>query len=65
MTLKELSFELPTYIVADAEYGGEENYQAVSEDRNRIPFITYAMYHREQKNSNKTCFFPKIGCIWS
>ncbi len=53
MTLKERFFELPTYIVADAGYGGEENYQAVLEDHERIPLITYAMYHREQKKKFK------------
>ena len=53
MTLKEWFFELPTYIVADAGYGGEENYQAVLEDHERIPLITYAMYHREQKEKFK------------
>nr|WP_242596192.1 hypothetical protein [Enterococcus plantarum] len=46
-TLKERFFDLPTYIVADAGYGGEENYQAVLEDYERTPLITYAMYHKE------------------
>ncbi len=53
MTLKERFFELPTYIIADAGYGKEENYQAVLEDHERIPLITYAIYHREQKKKFK------------
>lgn len=58
-TLKERFFELPNYIVADAGYGGEENYQAVLEDHERTPLITYAMYHKEQKKKFKrNPFFP-------
>lgn len=52
-TLKECFFELPNYIVADAGYGGEENYQAVLEDYERTPLITYAMYYKEQKKKFK------------
>ena len=52
-TLKERFFELPTYIVADAGYGGEENYQAILEAHGRTPLITYLMYHKEQKKKFK------------
>jgi len=45
-------------------YGGEENYQAVLEEHERTPLITYAMYHKEQKkNLNKTHSFPQTGRI--
>jgi len=62
-TLKERFFELPTYIVADAGYGGEENYQAVLEDHERTPLITYAMYHKEQKKKCKQN--PFLPANWS
>ncbi|MGX7162954.1 IS1182 family transposase, partial [Enterococcus songbeiensis] len=62
-TLKECFFELPTYIVADAGYGGEENYQAILEDHERIPLITYAMYHKEQKKKFKQN--PFLPANWS
>lgn len=39
-TSKECFFELPTYIVTDARYGGEESYQDVLKDHDRIPIIT-------------------------
>lgn len=61
MTLKECFFELPTYIVADAGYVGEENYQAGLEDHEWISLITCAMYHREQKKKfNQNPFLPEI-----
>lgn len=44
-------FELPTYIVADAGYGSEENYIDVLENRKRIPLITYNTYRKEKKKS--------------
>lgn len=62
-TLKECFFELPNYIVADAGYGGEENYQAVLEDYERTPLITYAMYYKEQKKKFKQNLF--LPANWS
>lgn len=62
-TLKECFFELPNYIVADAGYGGEENYQAVLEDYERTPLITYAMYYKEQKKKFKQN--PFLPANWS
>ena len=44
-------FELPPYIVADAGYGSEENYEDVSEIRNREALITYNSYRKEKKKS--------------
>ncbi|GAA0335771.1 IS1182-like element ISSep1 family transposase [Bacillus carboniphilus] len=46
-------FTLPTYIVADAGYGSEENYQDVLENRKRVPLMTYNLYRKEKKRSYK------------
>ncbi|WP_412097265.1 hypothetical protein [Carnobacterium maltaromaticum] len=59
-TLKERFFNLPPYILADAGCGGEENYQAVLTDHERIPLITYAMYYKYQKKKfKKILIFPQ------
>ena len=34
-------FQLPTYVVADAGYGSEENYIDVLENRKRTPLISF------------------------
>lgn len=47
--IKDNYFKLPKYIVADAGYGSEENYQAIMDDFERIPLITYTMYQKELK----------------
>ncbi|MDT2808865.1 transposase, partial [Vagococcus lutrae] len=52
-TIKERYFDLPQYIVADAGYGSEENYQAIMDDFERTPLITYTMYRKEQKKKFK------------
>ncbi|MFC6345674.1 transposase, partial [Vagococcus carniphilus] len=52
-TIKESYFELPNYIVADAGYGSEENYQAILDDFERTPLITYTMYQKEQTKKYK------------
>jgi transposase len=44
-------FELPKYIVADAGYGSEQNYEDVLENRKRI---TYNTYRKEKKKKEKT-----------
>jgi transposase len=44
-------FKLPRYIVADAGYGSEENYQDVLENRNRVPLMTFNTYRKEKKRS--------------
>ena len=46
-------FDLPTYIVADAGYGSEQNYEDVITNRKRVPLIKYTMYEREQKKKVK------------
>jgi len=46
-------FKLPEYIVADAGYGSEQNYNDIIENRDRIPLITYNSYIKEQKRKYK------------
>jgi transposase len=46
-------FELPNYIVADAGYGSEQNYEDVLENRKRTPLITYNTYRKEKKKKEK------------
>lgn len=40
--------ELPEYIVADAGYGSESNYEAILDDFEKTPIIPYNMYYKEQ-----------------
>jgi hypothetical protein len=42
-------FDLPKYIVADAGYGSEQNYDDILTKRTRTPLITYNHYLDEQK----------------
>lgn len=51
--MEERFFNLPTYIVADAGYGSEQNYEDVLENRERIPLITYNQYRKEKKKKYK------------
>lgn len=51
--IEENFFKLPNYIVADAGYGSEENYEDVLENRKRTPLITYNTYRQENKKSFK------------
>ncbi len=46
-------FELPKYIVADAGYGSEQNYEDVITNRQRVPLITYNSYRQEKKKKFK------------
>src|SRR5690625_4390233 len=46
-------FKLPEYIVADAGYGSEQNYEDILKNRGRIPLITYNNYIKEQKRKYK------------
>lgn len=50
-------FSLPNYIVADAGYGSEPNYNDVVENRNRTPLITYNQYRKEKQKKNKQDLF--------
>ena len=55
-------FELPKYIVADAGYGSEQNYDDILSNRNCEPLITYSMYLKEQKKKYKQNEFNT--CNW-
>jgi hypothetical protein len=55
-------FELPKYIVADAGYGSEQNYDDILTNRKREPLITYSMYRKEQKKKYKQNEFNT--CNW-
>lgn len=50
-------FELPNFIVADAGYGSEQNYEDVIANRKRIPLITYNSYRQETKKKFKSNAF--------
>ncbi|MCG7436839.1 transposase [Lysinibacillus fusiformis] len=49
-------FELPTYIVADAGYGSEQNYHDILSNRKREALIIN-MYLKEQKKKHKQSQF--------
>lgn len=53
----EKFFDLPEYIVADAGYGSEQNYEDIIENRNRTPLITYNQYRKEKKKKYKNNAF--------
>ncbi|AKG05306.1 DDE transposase [Salimicrobium jeotgali] len=46
-------FDLPAYIVGDAGYGSEPNYEDVRFQRERTPLITYNTYRKEKKKKYK------------
>src|SRR5690606_5107353 len=50
-------FKLPKYIVADAGYGSEQNYEDVINKRKRTPLITYNQYRNEKKMKVKNAVF--------
>jgi transposase len=52
-TIEESFFELPEYIVADAGYGSEQNYEDILEKRKRTPLITYNQYRTGKKKKHK------------
>src|SRR5699024_10161068 len=52
-TIEKYYFELPKYIVAEAGYGSEQNYDDVLNNRNRTPLITYNQYRKEKKKKFK------------
>ncbi|MCD8510641.1 MAG: IS1182 family transposase, partial [Bacillus sp. (in: Bacteria)] len=51
--IEESFFKLPQYIVADAGYGSEQNYEDVINHRESTPLITYNMYRKEKKKRYK------------
>jgi len=52
-TIEEKFFELPKYIVADAGYGSEVNYNELITNRELVPLIPYGMYQKEQSKKYK------------
>ena len=52
-TIEEKFFELPKYIVADAGYGSEVNYNELIKNRSLVPLIPYGMYEKEQSKKYK------------
>ncbi|MGX6979168.1 IS1182 family transposase [Vagococcus elongatus] len=60
-TIKNTYFSLPDYIVADAGYGSEENYETIMDDFEKIPLITYGMYRKEKKRSFKKNRFNPLN----
>lgn len=52
-TIEKNYYKLPNYIVADAGYGSEQNYDDVLNVLKRIPLITYNQYRKENKNKSK------------
>jgi len=52
-TIEKNYFKLPKYIVADAGYGSEQNYDDVLNVHKRIPLITYNQYRNEKKRKFK------------
>ncbi|WP_225742868.1 IS1182 family transposase [Marinilactibacillus sp. Marseille-P9653] len=57
------TLDLFKYIVADAGYGSEENYETIIDDYEKVPLIPYGMYHAEQKKKYKRD--PKRRDNWS
>lgn len=51
--IEQRYFNLPKYIVADAGYGSEQNYDDILTNRKREPLITYNVYLKEQKRKFK------------
>lgn len=51
--IKKQYFGLPKHIVADADYGSEQNYDDILTKLKRTPLITYNHYLNEQKRKFK------------
>ena len=60
-TIEKTYFDLPDYIVADAGYGSEENYETIMDDFEKTPLITYGMYRKEKKRSFKKNRFNPLN----
>jgi len=52
-TIEEKYFTLPAYVVADAGYGSEQNYNDIINNRQRVPLITYGQYRKEKRKKYK------------
>ena len=53
-TMQHTFQHLPEYIVADAGYGSESNYECVADTYERQALIPYNTYYKEQKKRYKT-----------
>jgi len=51
------------YIVADAGYGSEENYEAIIDEFDKVPMIPYGMYYKEKSKAYKNN--PKHRDNWT
>lgn len=47
------TLDLFKYIVADAGYGSEENYETIMDEFEKVPLIPYGMYHKEKTKKYK------------
>lgn len=63
-TIEENFFELPKYIVADAGYGSEANYEYILSDKECVPLIPYGMYEKEQTKKYKQDSFKTNNWVY-
>ena len=63
-TIEQQFMALPTYIVADAGYGSEANYEELIQTRERTPLIPYGMYRKEQKRTYKKNPFKTVNWLY-
>lgn len=63
-TIEENYFELPKYIVADAGYGSEVNYNYILSEKECVPLIPYGMYEKEQSKKYKQDPFKTNNWIY-
>lgn len=64
-TIEEKFFELPKYIVADAGYGSEANYEDIISNKECVPLIPYGMYEKEQTKKYKQDPFKTNNWIYN
>lgn len=55
--IEEMNGDIPEYIVADAGYGSESNYEMIIDEFERTPLIPYNMVLKEQKKKYKENIF--------
>lgn len=51
--IEEMNGSIPEYVVCDAGYGSESNYELVIDTFNRTPVMPYGMFLKEQKENIK------------
>src|SRR5699024_853467 len=61
-TIEKDYFELPKYIVADAGYGSEQNYDDILNNSHRTPLNTYNQYRKEKKKKFKNDSYKSANC---